>query len=103
MIKNLNKNGMNEKISRKANIFLFTALIFLSSCSTYRSSWECPKAKGIGCSSLEYADEMAREQIILNTGENKKINKISKNHGNKKVLLNQDLFGNDEYEVIEVE
>jgi hypothetical protein len=45
-------------------IFIAT---FLSSCAGYKSTWDCPKVKGIGCSSLEYADEIARKQIILNT------------------------------------
>ena len=102
MIRNLNRNSRNLiVIAKKKSIFLLAALAFLSSCSTYRNNWECPKAKGIGCSSLEYADEMARELIILNTGKNKRVNK--QNSEFKKILLNQDLLGNNDYEVIEVE
>jgi hypothetical protein len=57
--------------------------IMLSSCSGYKSTWDCPKVKGIGCSSLEYADEVARKQILLNTGEKQKkklLIKQSENH-----------------------
>ncbi|MEK7400035.1 MAG: hypothetical protein AAB116_24085 [Candidatus Poribacteria bacterium] len=53
--------------------------IMLSSCTGYKSTWDCPKVKGIGCSSLEYADEVARKQILLNTGDKQK----------KKVLIKQ--------------
>ena len=53
--------------------------IMLSSCTGYKSTWDCPKVKGIGCSSLEYADEVARTQILLNTGEKQQ----------KKVLIKQ--------------
>ncbi len=53
--------------------------IILSSCTGYKSTWDCPKVKGIGCSSLEYADEVARKQILLNTGEKQQ----------KKVLIKQ--------------
>lgn len=52
---------------------------FLSSCSSYKTTWDCPKVKGIGCSSLEYADEIARKQILLNTDKSHK----------KKVLIKQ--------------
>ena len=44
---------------------------------------------------------MARELIILNTGKNKRVSK--QNSEFKKILLNQDLLGNNDYEVIEVE
>ena len=57
--------------------------IMLSSCTGYKSTWDCPKVKGIGCSSLEYADEVARKQIILNTGkkqQKKVLIKQSENH-----------------------
>jgi hypothetical protein len=52
------------------NIIKFILIsVILSSCSGYKSTWDCPKVKGIGCSSLEYADEVARKQILLNTGK----------------------------------
>lgn len=56
----------NYMITKIASIIL--ALI-LSSCTSYKTTWDCPKIKGIGCSSLEYADEIARKQILLNTGK----------------------------------
>jgi hypothetical protein len=52
---------------RNLSRFILVALV-LSSCTGYKSTWDCPKVKGIGCSSLEYADEVARKQILLNTG-----------------------------------
>ena len=54
--------------------------ITLSSCASYKTTWDCPKVKGIGCSSLEYADEIARKQILLNTSKKQK----------KEVLIKQD-------------
>ena len=64
----------------------------VSGCSGYKSSWDCPKVKGIGCSSLEYADEVAREQILLNTKKNEK----------KKILLKRDLLSEHEFEEAEI-
>ncbi|AIL66157.1 hypothetical protein NOVO_09240 (plasmid) [Rickettsiales bacterium Ac37b] len=75
---------------RLASILFF--ILFLSNCSSYRSSWDCPKAKGIGCSSLEYADNIAREQILLNSGVKQK----------KKILINQDPYGESTFEEVEV-
>jgi hypothetical protein len=46
-----------------------TGLLFilsLTACSSYKSTWDCPRVKGIGCSSVEYADTIAKEQIMLN-------------------------------------
>jgi len=71
MIENLNKLNKIIQITKQLSLLL-ASFILLSACSGYKSSWDCPKAKGIGCSSLEYADEMAREQILLNTGKHKK-------------------------------
>lgn len=64
-------------------IKLILISITLSSCAGYKSTWDCPKVKGIGCSSLEYADEIARKQILLNTGkkQQKKV-LIKKNENN---------------------
>jgi hypothetical protein len=59
----------------------FVLLITLSGCSTYRSTWECPKLHGIGCSSLEYADMVAKEQILLN----------STNSNIKNLLINENV------------
>jgi hypothetical protein len=43
-------------------------LLSLCSCASYKSTWDCPKVRGIGCSSIEYADLVAREQILANKG-----------------------------------
>ncbi len=61
-------------------IKLFVASVMLSSCASYKTTWDCPKVKGIGCSSLEYADEIARKQILLNTGKKQP----------KKILIRKD-------------
>lgn len=61
-------------------IKLILIATFLSSCTSYKTTWDCPKVKGIGCSSLEYADEIARKQILLNTGKKHK----------KEVLIKKD-------------
>ncbi len=63
--------------------------VILSSCSGYKSTWDCPKVKGIGCSSLEYADEVARKQILLNTGKKLK----------KEVLIQQSDIHFEEAEI----
>lgn len=41
-------------------------ILLLCGCSTYKSNWSCKAPQGIGCSSLEYADQVARDQILLN-------------------------------------
>ncbi len=111
-------------------ISCLTIMFGLSGCSGYKSTWDCPRAKGIGCSSLEYADEIAREQILLNaTNSINFINraKSQKEQSNKaktgtrtrttttttitetkaKILLKQDLLADDlhpeEYHEIEIE
>lgn len=59
---------INKEIMTNKMLITCLAIMFsLSGCSGYKSTWDCPKIKGIGCSSLEYADEVAREQILLNT------------------------------------
>ncbi len=63
--------------------------IMLSSCTGYKSTWDCPKVKGIGCSSLEYADEVARKQILLNTGAKQQ----------KKVMIKQSENNFEEAEI----
>ena len=53
-------------IRRTISILMLFTLLTLCSCASYKSTWDCPKAKGIGCSSVEYADQIARQQIIVN-------------------------------------
>ena len=67
----------NHKISKLLSFIVLSFLV--SGCSGYKTSWDCPKSKGIGCSSIGYADEMAKEQILLNTGI----------HSEKTILINQ--------------
>jgi hypothetical protein len=70
-------------------IKLILISITLSSCASYKTTWDCPKVKGIGCSSLEYADEIARKQILLNTGKKQQ----------KKVLIKKDETHFEEEEI----
>jgi hypothetical protein len=73
-------------------ILLGLILVNLTACGAgYKSSWDCPKARGIGCSSINYADEMAMEQILLNTSIRHK----------KTILINQDILG-EHYQEIEI-
>ncbi len=64
----------------KNKVSLLGILLCLSSCSSYKSTWDCPKEIGIGCSTIEYADEVAKEQILLNHSK----------EGIKTILLHQD-------------
>ncbi len=47
----------------KSCIFVIMVLTLSSCASSYKSTWDCPKVRGIGCSSVEYADRVALEQI----------------------------------------
>lgn len=51
------------------NKLLFLTLMFLSGCSSYKSTWNCPLETGIGCSSIKYADEIAKQEIKLTSTE----------------------------------
>ena len=75
------KNLTNKKNKLSLTVVSVSLLITLTSCTSYKTTWDCPKVKGIGCSSLEYADEIARKQILLNTDINNK----------KTILIKQDL------------
>jgi hypothetical protein len=46
------------------------ALFMFTGCSQYKSSWSCRNPEGIGCSSISYADRIARKNIILNDDDN---------------------------------
>ena len=62
------------------NLILGLILVInLSGCSGYKSTWDCPKVKGIGCSSLDYADEIARKQILLNSDDKQRKKMLKKN------------------------
>jgi hypothetical protein len=52
--------------------YLIILTLATSSCSHYKSSWDCKNPQGIGCSSIEYADDVARKRIILNEIKNEK-------------------------------
>jgi hypothetical protein len=55
-----------SKLYHVYQVFLLSLVLGgLSNCSQYKSSWSCPNPEGIGCSSITYADQMARKHIIL--------------------------------------
>ena len=56
---------MGKKMRNK--LFLTLALLLLSGCSSYKSRWNCTVEHGIGCSSIAYADEIAKQEIQLNS------------------------------------
>lgn len=63
------------------------SVFLLSGCSSYKSTWDCPLEMGIGCSSIEYADEIAKQEIQLNSNSEKI----------KEVFLNDDYFSYDNF------
>lgn len=69
------------------------SILLLSCCSTYKSTWDCPLAKGIGCSSVEYADEIAKQEIQLNSDSGRI----------KEVFLNENYFDYGNLEDMEAE
>ena len=74
----------------RATSILIVIIVFagLSGCSQYKSSWSCPNPEGIGCSSITYADQIARKHIILAEPEAKKQNKDKHvQHNNKPKIL----------------
>ena len=53
-------------------ILLLVTLLATSGCSSYSNRWDCGRVRGIGCSSVEEVDNVARDHIILNSeGEEK--------------------------------
>ncbi len=65
------ENYRNKHIKRlqkiSAQISSAVLVLFLvTGCSQYKSSWSCKNQEGIGCSSISYADRIARKNIILN-------------------------------------
>jgi len=84
----VNKVISKSSISKKVNFAIIVAMgLLLSGCAKYGGDWECGTVKGIGCSSIEEAERVARDQILLNTGSGtKKKIKIKKYYeGFKKV------------------
>lgn len=56
-----------KKSLTKISLLLYIIFALSGCISSYKSTWDCPKVKGIGCSSVEYADFIARKQIVANT------------------------------------
>jgi hypothetical protein len=56
-------------------VILALVLGSVSGCAKYKSSWSCQHPQGIGCSSIAYADQIARKHIILD--EDKEIDDLS--------------------------
>jgi hypothetical protein len=60
-------------ISKKINLaILLIIALLLPGCAKYGGNWDCGTVKGIGCSSIDEAERVARDQILLNTGSGTK-------------------------------
>ncbi len=66
----LNRKNIKFLSSIKGK-FKIILIILVSSCSHYKSSWDCANPRGLGCTSIAYADEVARRHIILNDSKMK--------------------------------
>lgn len=66
--KTVHKHITNTRIAVATLLLLGSSL--LGGCAKkYKSSWSCKNPEGIGCSSIFYADQIARKHIILNDGQ----------------------------------
>ena len=78
----------------------FLVLFLVTGCSQYKSSWSCRNPEGIGCSSISYADRIARKNIILNDDNNLEqrstVNK-KRNLNNKKQQRHKKLMIRERY------
>lgn len=86
------KRRLNVKKIQSLRLVIITTLI-LSGCGHYKSSWDCKNAQGLGCTSVEYADEIARRHIILNEDKAEK---------EKRILLKEHYSDFKKYETQEV-
>ena len=61
--------AISKSIIKKVSLAsVITMGLLLSGCAKYGGDWDCGTVKGIGCSSIEVAERVARDQILLNTG-----------------------------------
>jgi hypothetical protein len=84
----------NKNTKRVSNVLASILTLFLfTGCSHYKSSWSCRNPEGIGCSSIGYADRVARKDIILNDDKNfepqSTVNQQGKNKNYKKLLIRE--------------
>lgn len=81
----------------KLKVVMIAIMISVSGCSHYKSTWSCRDPKGIGCSSVRYADMVARKHIVLNEAAIKK--------SKKKVLVKEHYADFERYrtQLIEIE
>ena len=78
-------------------IIILSFLALITGCSQYKSTWSCSNTEGIGCSSISYADLVARKHIILNDSRNhvsqrstqRKQNRSPAQQNSKKVLIKE--------------
>ena len=75
------------------NKLLFLSLFLLTGCSGYKSTWNCPLEQGIGCSSVEYADEVAKHEIQVNSNSDRV----------KEIYLNENYFNRNNFEYLEAQ
>lgn len=96
-----------RKVSRLCVIVTQLVLVFicgvLGGCSKYKSSWTCSDPKGIGCSSVRYADQVARKHIILNDDEKQSYLGDKKRLYSNKMLIKEHYSDFKKFETQEVE
>lgn len=79
----------NKKIKQALTLIL--SLFLFTGCAKYKTSWSCKNPEGIGCSSIGYADRIARKSILLNyintEAEQNNYHDLKIKH--KKLLINE--------------
>ena len=86
-----------KKISLKTFFIVF--ILTLSSCSVYKSSFDCPHKKGIGCESVSRVNDLINDDGLdefVENLESKKKNKSCNCHSARKVSLDQTKTGDKE-------
>lgn len=63
------KRIKNNLLSLLKPLLVGGVSLLFSACSVngYKDKWDCGVVRGMSCSSMSMADEVARKQIILNT------------------------------------
>ena len=68
---------------------ILVALLTVSGCSTYKSSFNCGDARGAYCSSMEQVDQMINNGEIERYNEMLKNKKYKADKNDKSLLLNK--------------
>ena len=61
----MRKNVMMENMMKKLTVLaLIMAVIVVSGCSPYKTSFQCPMGKGYACKSMSYVHEQVKQGKI---------------------------------------